>query len=77
MKLMTAAQVSEVTGIPLRTVQHMVKTGKMPGAMVAGRYRFQKAELERWIAKHFEAPAPKRRATPLVRKGPGLAPAEW
>lgn len=68
---MTVRDVAKFLNVGNITVYRLVQAGELPGFKVAGSWRFQKADLERWIEE-------KKRLTTLVkRKGkqrPPIAP---
>ena len=54
---MTVQDVAEYLNVDPKTVYRMVKRGDLPGFKVGGSWRFQKEDLDAWIAKQKEAAA--------------------
>lgn len=52
---MTVQDVAEYLNIDPKTVYRMVKRGDLPGFKVGGSWRFQKEDLDAWIAKQKAA----------------------
>ena len=48
---MTVQDVAEYLNVDPKTVYRMVKRGDLPGFKVGGSWRFQKEDLDAWIAK--------------------------
>ena len=46
---MTVRDVAKFLNVGNITVYRLVQSGELPGFKVAGSWRFQKADLERWI----------------------------
>ncbi len=46
---MTVRDVAKFLNVGNITVYRLVQAGELPGFKVAGSWRFQKADLERWI----------------------------
>ena len=45
-----------ITGLPLRTVQHLAKADKIPGAaMLSSRWTFDEAKLRGWVTEREDA----------------------
>lgn len=53
--LMTKAELSEYSGIPVRTLTHLrhMRTGPR-SAVIAGRVMYRKADVDAWIDAQFE-----------------------
>lgn len=65
-----SARAAEITGLSIRTVQHLASGGKVPGAaMLSRRWTFDEAKLRHWIASR-EAAAVQQVAVsvPALRK---------
>lgn len=52
---MTVQDVAEYLNVDPKTVYRMVKRGDLPGFKVGGSWRFQKDDLDAWIAQQKEA----------------------
>lgn len=52
---MTVQDVAAYLNVDPKTVYRMVKRGDLPGFKVGGSWRFQKEDLDAWIAKQKEA----------------------
>lgn len=48
--VMTIAELATYLQVGDRTVYRMVNRGELPGAKVAGQWRFLKSEIDRWLA---------------------------
>jgi excisionase family DNA binding protein len=46
---LTPFEVGEYLNVHVRTIYRLVKSGKIPGHKVGGRWRFNKAALEEWL----------------------------
>ena len=57
MAAMTVQDVAEYLNVDPKTVYRMVKRGNLPGFKVGGSWRFQKDDIDGWIAKQKEAAA--------------------
>ena len=49
-KLMTLAEVADYLQIALRTAYGWVKEGKLPGFKVGNAWRFDRADIDKWVA---------------------------
>jgi excisionase family DNA binding protein len=56
---MTVQEVAVYLNIDPKTVYRLVNRGELPGFKVGGSWRFQKEDLDAWIAKQKEAVANK------------------
>jgi len=56
---MTVQEVAEYLNVDPKTVYRLVNRGELPGFKVGGSWRFQKDDLDEWIAKQKEAAASK------------------
>lgn len=59
MTAMTVQEVAEYLNVDPKTVYRLVNRGELPGFKVGGSWRFQKNDLDEWIAKQKEAAATK------------------
>ena len=59
MTAMTVQEVAEYLNVDPKTVYRLVNRGELPGFKVRGSWRFQKNDLDEWIAKQKEAAANK------------------
>ena len=59
MTAMTVQEVAEYLNVDPKTVYRLVNRGELPGFKVGGSWRFQKNDLDDWIAKQKEAAANK------------------
>lgn len=50
-KLLTVAQVREITGISAYTLYQMAREGRIPAVKVGRSTRFLATEVDRWLAK--------------------------
>ncbi len=55
MTAMTVRDVAEYLNVDPKTVYRMVNRGDLPGFKVGGIWRFQRADIDQWIAKQKEA----------------------
>ena len=56
---LTVAEVAELTGLDDSTIRLHARRGTIPGAMkLVGCWRFDRARLERWLAKSEVRPWP-------------------
>lgn len=51
---MTVQEVAEYLNVDPKTVYRLVNRGELPGFKVGGSWRFQKDDLDAWIAKQKE-----------------------
>jgi len=56
---MTVQEVAEYLNVDPKTVYRLVNRGELPGFKVGGSWRFQKDDLDDWIAKQKAAAANK------------------
>ena len=56
---MTVQDVANYLNIDPKTVYRLVNRGELPGFKVGGSWRFQKEDLDAWIAKQKETAASK------------------
>jgi len=56
---MTVQDVAQYLNVDPKTVYRMVNRGELPGFKVGGSWRFQKDDLDAWIAKQKLAAAEK------------------
>ena len=54
---MTVQEVAEYLNVDPKTVYRLVNRGKLPGFKVGGSWRFQRDDLDGWIAKQKQAAA--------------------
>ena len=54
---MTVQEVAEYLNVDPKTVYRQVNRGNLPGFKVGGTWRFQKDDIDDWIAKQKEAAA--------------------
>ena len=54
---MTVQEVAEYLNVDPKTVYRLVNRGNLPGFKVGGTWRFQKDDIDDWIAKQKEAAA--------------------
>ncbi len=59
MTAMTVQEVAEYLNVDPKTVYRLVNRGELPGFKVGGSWRFQKDDLDDWIAKQKQAAASK------------------
>ena len=59
MTAMTVQEVAEYLNVDPKTVYRLVNRGDLPGFKVGGSWRFQKDDLDDWIARQKEAAASK------------------
>ena len=59
MTAMTVQDVAEYLNIDPKTVYRLVNRGELPGFKVGGSWRFEKADIDKWIAKQKEEAANK------------------
>ena len=48
---MTVRDVAEYLNVNEKTVYRLAQSGELPGFKVAGAWRFQRADLDHWIAE--------------------------
>jgi excisionase family DNA binding protein len=53
-ELMTLAEVAEYLKIAERTAYGWVKEGKLPGFKLGNAWRFDKADIQKWVQEHKE-----------------------
>ena len=56
---MTVQEVAKYLNVDPKTVYRLVNRGELPGFKVGGSWRFQKDDLDDWIARQKEAVAKK------------------
>ena len=56
---MTVQEVAKYLNVDPKTVYRLVNRGELPGFKVGGSWRFQKDDLDDWIARQKEAAANK------------------
>ena len=61
---MTVRDVAESLNVNEKTVYRLAQNGELPGFKVAGAWRFQRADLERWIEERKQDAKGNRRQTP-------------
>ncbi len=62
-KLLTVKEVAELCGVSTRTITRMVDAGKMPSPVrLGGAVRWNREELEAWIASGCQSPSSKEAA---------------
>ena len=49
--VMTVQEVADYLNVDPKTVYRLVNRGELPGFKVGGSWRFQKSDLDAWIAK--------------------------
>lgn len=49
--MMTIKEISEYLKIKEKTAYHLAAKGEIPGFKVGGAWRFDKADIEKWIKK--------------------------
>ena len=54
---MTVRDVAKYLNVDPKTVYRLAKKGELPGFKVAGTWRFQRSDLDTWIAKQKAAAA--------------------
>ena len=59
MTAMTVQEVARYLNVDPKTVYRLVNRGELPGFKVGGSWRFQKDDLDDWIAKQKQAVASK------------------
>ena len=59
MTAMTVQEVAKYLNVDPKTVYRLVNRGELPGFKVGGSWRFQKDDLDDWIARQKEAAANK------------------
>lgn len=57
---MTVRDVAKYLNVDQKTVYRLAQKGELPGFKVAGTWRFQKNDLDAWIAKQKAAIADKK-----------------
>lgn len=74
--IITAEQVSEYLNIPLRTIYHLSKTGKIKGVKIGKQWRYNKDNIEKYLqyGTDFsnEPPRIPDKFTRLLREGAGF-----
>lgn len=55
--LLTTAQVQTLLKVDRTTIYRMVESGRLPGIRVGKQWRFDRAEIERWLAAAADASA--------------------
>ena len=59
---------AEITGLSIRTIQHLACGGKIPGAaMLGGRWTFDPEQLRRWIKNQEEEACQNAHRLPVTR----------
>jgi excisionase family DNA binding protein len=48
-EILTLEQTAQFLQVSTRTVQRMVKEGRMPGRQVGGQWRFDREQLREWV----------------------------
>ena len=51
-ELMTLSEVAEYLKIAKRTAYGWVKESKLPGFKMGGAWRFDRADMEKWVQEH-------------------------
>lgn len=60
---MTVREVAKFLNVGSNTVYRLAQLGELPGFKVAGAWRFQPADMQRWIEERKRRTAKSRRAT--------------
>ena len=50
---LSPVQVAEIFQIPIRTIQALARTGKIPGMKIGHLWRFRERDLRRWIEAQY------------------------
>ncbi|MCW2959798.1 MAG: Helix-turn-helix domain [Thermoleophilia bacterium] len=68
---MLIADAAEYAECSTKTLRRAIAKGALRGYKQAGRWRFDRAEVDSWIqgALHSEVPPPQRPGAPSVRRG--------
>lgn len=53
-RFLTPEEISELFKIPVRTVHHLARTGKIPAMKVGRLWRFRELDINRWIDLQYE-----------------------
>lgn len=61
-EILTIEQAAEMLQVSVRTIQRMVKDGKIPGRQVGSQWRFDRDQLREWVRCEIEVPEPPRPA---------------
>ena len=61
MKVLVPEEVAEVLRIDRKTVERLMRAGRIPGAKIGGRWRTLEAELDEFLRGGWKAYAPKKR----------------
>ena len=65
-EILTMEQAAEMLQVSVRTLQRMVKDGRMPGRQVGSQWRFDRDQLRQWVRGEVEAePQPAEPMTQL------------
>lgn len=51
---LTSEEISDLFKIPVRTVHHLARTGKIPALKVGRLWRFKEQDINRWIESQYE-----------------------
>ena len=58
---LTVREVAAYLNVNEKTIYRMAQRGDLPGFKVAGAWRFQRADLDRWISARKQAAKPRAR----------------
>lgn len=69
-RFLTPEEISDLFKIPIRTVHHLARTGKIPAMKVGRLWRFKEQDVNRWIelqyAKNPDFPEIREKAREIV-----------
>ncbi|MDH3602890.1 MAG: helix-turn-helix domain-containing protein [Candidatus Tectomicrobia bacterium] len=54
-RLLNTREVAQLLHLHLDTVYALLHRGELPGAKVGGQWRFDEAQIRRWLAEQAEA----------------------
>ena len=63
---MTVRDVAAYLNVDEKTIYRLAQRGELPAFKVAGTWRFQREDLQRWIDERKSLPA---KSTPLRKRG--------
>ena len=63
---MTVRDVAATLNVDEKTIYRLAQRGDLPGFKVAGAWRFQRADLQRWINQRKRRTAGKRNGRSIV-----------
>lgn len=53
-RFLTPEEISELFQVPIRTVHHLARTGKIPAMKVGRLWRFREHDINQWIQSQYK-----------------------